>query len=181
MCKEIHKCGIDVSSEKLDVRYSCDGRRFGPRVFPNDASGHSLLIDWITVCGQAKARVVLEATGTYHLSLALSLDKAKNTEVMIANPRATHNFAEARMQRGKTDASDTDCLTHFAEEMPFLSWQAPSLKELELQAIGRRIYQLGAEIVAEKSRLSARNALIELGKTVITHRKPHCSARRMGG
>jgi hypothetical protein len=47
-------------------------------------------------------RVCIEASGIYHLDLALALHRTKNITVMIANPRATKDFARAQMRRSKT-------------------------------------------------------------------------------
>jgi transposase len=60
------------------------------------------LIAWLTKRGRT-ARVVLEATGTYSLDIALALHRAARVEVMVVNPRAVKLFAGALMQRAKTD------------------------------------------------------------------------------
>ena len=51
------------------------------------------------------SRIYLEATGLYHLDLALALDDA-GFEVMVINPKAAKRFAEAMQSRTKTDAVD---------------------------------------------------------------------------
>src|ERR1700674_3974108 len=114
-------------------------------------SGHQKFIQWATKGGRS-ARVWLEATGIYSLEFALALDRAKNVEVMVANPRAIKNFARACMQRAKTDVVDAGVILDFLERMPFTPWQAPAAEILELQAINRRIVQLDTELTREKNR-----------------------------
>ena len=85
-------------------------------VFANDSAGHRKLIRRLTR-GRAKARVCLEATGIYHLDLALALDQTQNVEVMVANPRTTKDFARAQLRRSKTDRTDAASLLEFVSEL----------------------------------------------------------------
>ena len=48
----------------------------------------------------------MEATGVYHLDLAVALHNAQDIEVMVVNPKAAKHFADATMTRTKTDALD---------------------------------------------------------------------------
>jgi transposase len=49
--------------------------------------------------------IVLEATGTYWMRLAVTLAEAKYA-VSVINPKQAHDFAKAVLQRAKTDAID---------------------------------------------------------------------------
>ncbi|MEM6288461.1 MAG: transposase, partial [Bacteroidota bacterium] len=109
--------GVDVSRHWLDAAAS-DGRT---RRFDNTASGHRALAVWL----QRTARVVIEATGTYGLDLALALHGDDRCEVMVANPRLIKGFAQAVAQRSKTDAADAKTILAFAERMPFEPWSPP--------------------------------------------------------
>ena len=53
----------------------------------------------LTAKGGRNARVCLESTGIYSLDAALALHRSARIEVMVANPRAIHDFAKARYQR----------------------------------------------------------------------------------
>ncbi len=50
--------------------------------------------------------VCLEATGLYSLGVALALHRHRHTQVMVVNPKAMSKYAQACMQRAKTDAKD---------------------------------------------------------------------------
>ena len=145
--------GIDVSNETFDIERRC-GKVLSQREFSNSNAGHSQAIAWMQ-SGAEGARVCLEATGIYHLQLALALDRAPGIEVMVINPRAGRRFAEARMVRAKTDKVDAAILRQFVERMPFTAWEAPSEQQLELQSLAHRLAQLKKEQVRERCRLHA--------------------------
>ena len=149
--KQVNQVGVDVDSQELVCAMQRAGQRAPMGTFANSAVGHQKFIQWATKGGRS-ARVCLEATGIYSLEFALALDRAKNVEVMVANPRAIKNFARACMQRAKTDVVDAGVILDFLERMPFTPWQAPAAEILELQAINRRIVQLDTELTREKNR-----------------------------
>jgi transposase len=149
--------GIDVSGKTLDVAYRDLKGRIERQTFENTTAAHSALVRHLSKrSGGKKVRVVLESTGVYGLDLALALDGA-GFEVMVANPRATANFAKATMQRSKTDRLDCAMLLEFAEQMRFKQWQAPSTAQLQVRSISRRVYALMMTIRDEKNRMHAAN------------------------
>lgn len=139
--------GVDISKRWFDAAVS-DGRT---RRFDNDAAGHRAFVAWL----RKPARVVVEATGTYGLDLALVLHAAERCEVMVANPRLIKGFAKALAQRSKTDAADAKTILAFAERMPFEAWSPPDPALVELRAMARRIADLTVERAREKNRLAA--------------------------
>ncbi len=139
--------GVDISKRWFDAAVS-DGRTSR---FDNDAAGHRAFVAWL----RKPARVVVEATGTYGLDLALALHAAERCEVMVANPRLIKGFAKALAQRSKTDAADAKTILAFAERMPFEPWSPPDPALVELRAMARRIADLTVERAREKNRLSA--------------------------
>jgi transposase len=145
--------GIDVGAKELVGTLSRDGKLLR-RSFPNTSSGHQAVSRWLTEGGRS-ARVCIEATGSYGLDLALVLSGSERVQIMVANPRAVRRFAEALMERNKTDAVDADVLEQFAARMPFQPWVAPSTQALELRTISRRIDSLRTVCAAEKNRRHA--------------------------
>ena len=76
--KRMILCGIDVSAKTFDVALD---RGRGPRwtgTFDNTPGGHRKLIQKLAV-PRSEARVVVEATGVYHLDLALALSRAPSS------------------------------------------------------------------------------------------------------
>ncbi len=145
--------GIDIANESFEICMR-HGEKLRHRRFGNTPSGHRQASRWLRYRGQP-ARVCLEATGIYHLQLALALSGAQDIEVMVLNPRASRRFAEAQMRRAKTDKVDAAILLSYLERMPFRPWQAPGAEVLELQSLAHRLSQLQKEITRERSRLHA--------------------------
>lgn len=159
--------GVDVDSVWLVCRISRRGVVQPIAKFPNTAVGHRQFIAWATRRGQP-ARVCLEATGVYSQAFALELHRAPDLEVMVANPKAIHQFGQATLARGKTDAMDADVMLEYLVRMSFKAWQPPSDEVLEIQALSRRLLQLTTERTREKNRLHAAERRGALGR-VIAH------------
>ena len=149
----MNQAGIDVANKTFDTQRR-SGEVLSRREFSNSNSGHRQAIAWLQR-GADGARVCLEATGIYHLQLALALDRAPGIEVMVVNPRASRRFAEAQMVRAKTDRVDAAILLQYVERMPFTVWAAPAEQLLELQSLAHRLDQLKKEQARERSRLHA--------------------------
>lgn len=150
---ERFRVGIDISAKTLDVAYRDRRRNIERTQFANDGAAHRALVRHLKKRAAGETvRVVLESTGVYGLELALALDRA-GFEVMIANPRASANFAKATLQRSKTDRLDAAMLLAFCEQMRFQPWQAPSPSQLQLRTIMRRVHVLMGTIRDEKNRL----------------------------
>ena len=146
-------CGIEVSARTLLVALGREGRAASPREFPNTAEGHQAVLRWLK-SRQRPVRIVMESTGLYGLDLALCLDRA-GMALMVANPRAARHFAQAMMQRSKTDRLDAEVLRQFAARMPFVAWRPPSAAAFKLVAVARRLEALTEMLAAEKNRLHA--------------------------
>ena len=149
--------GIEVSQEELLVALRREEQTLPLESFPNTP-------EVIALCrGTWFARAAacasgLESTGVYGLDLALRLEKQSGIEVMVANPRAVRHFAQALMQRSKTDPLDVLVWLEFAAHMPFQPWQPPSETALHLGAIARRLQSITDLCVAEGNRLHAASA-----------------------
>jgi transposase len=151
--------GIDVSYKTLALAIRAGEQTGKVRELANTASGHQALIKVLKSTGAA--RVCLEATGSYHLDLALALDDA-GVALMVVNPKAAKHFAAALMTRTKSDAVDAGMLAQFAQNMPFEPWQRPDAAALGLRAGARRLATL------IKARTQAKNQLHAASQTTST-------------
>jgi transposase len=68
--------------------------------------------------------VVLEATGSYWVALAVHLHAA-GYRVAVVNPMHLHNSARSLSRRAKTDALDAQLLAQFAAERQPDTWTPP--------------------------------------------------------
>lgn len=146
-------CGIDTSFKTLDVVIRKKGKSLKCMTFKNDVTGHMKLIK--TLKHHQVERVGLEATGYYHLDIALELSETDGIDLMVINPRAAHNFAKALMVTVKTDAVDAEVIAKFVERMDFTPWCAPDYEVFALRTCGRRLISLTKERSKAKNHLHA--------------------------
>ena len=151
---KMESVGIEVSARELVVAMQGAKGAVRLRRFANTSMGHKALLHTLRRGGK-RVRVVLEATGLYGLDAALALSEQEGVEVMVANPRAVRNFAQAMMQRSKNDRLDAVVLREFAARMPFKRWVRPQANTLALWAIARRLEVLTQQRTAEKNRQHA--------------------------
>ena len=154
--------GIDVSADEIVVAVAGKAKRL---TLANDLEGHARLVRLLTR-GKASTRVCLEATGIYHLDLALALHRAARIEVSVLNPASVRDFGRALMERSKTDRVDAGVLLAFAERMPFSAWQPPAPEILDLRAIVRRMGALTVTRTQERNRLHAAGHCAELTEAI---------------
>jgi transposase len=142
--------GIDVAARKLVVI----GERLALAAeYENTAAGRSRLVTALRR-SQRPVRVVLEATGIYFLDLACEL-AAAGIAVMVVNPKATHDFAEAILQRRKNDPVDAAMLREFGRRMDFVPWQPPRHELFGFRALTREVQALSKAVAAARNRLHA--------------------------
>lgn len=146
--------GIDVSKDWVDVERADGAGRIETGRFDNDQAGHRKLCQWLRKGGY-RARVVLEATGTYHRRLVGALYASAGIEVMVANPTAVKDFRKSLLQRASTDATSARGLREYAQRMAFKPWTPPPKACTDLRAMARRAAALTELKTEEKNRLHA--------------------------
>jgi len=146
-------CGIDTGKDSLDVVVRSKGKSLKCITFKNNPSGHQAILKYLHK--HKVTRVGIEATGYYHLDIALELDDATNIDVMIINPRASKHFAKAMMKNVKTDAIDAELLAQFVERMNFVKWVSPADDVFAIRSYGRRLVSLSKEKTKAKNQLHA--------------------------
>ncbi len=104
------RVGIDVGAKELIVVLRQNGIALKARSFANTAADHARLIR--KLAKHPDLIVCLEATGLYHLDLAVALHDA-GLSVMVLNPKVSHNFAKVLRKHSKTDAVDADTLAQY--------------------------------------------------------------------
>lgn len=159
-------CGIDVAAKTLQAKRR-RGEELAEEQFENDAASHRALLGWL---GKG-ARVCMEATGVYHLQLALTLRRG-GVRVMVINPRVAKDFGRALGNRSKTDKVDADTLLEYVNRMRFIEWQPPSETVLELREHGRRISELVQACVDEKNRAHAKTSS-RLSRVILADVRAH--------
>lgn len=144
--------GIDVGSKQLHMVVLKGKKPSNVLIFDNTPEGFSSL--WNALRKRKVKRVVLEATGVYHLDVSLMLAR-KKIELMVLNPSAANHYGKVRMIRTKTDKVDAGVLAEFAQHMPFEPWQAPADEVLAVRACARRLAALTRMRAQAKNQLHA--------------------------
>ena len=129
-------CGVDVSSETLDV---CIGRDGPVERFPRTAKGSEALVAFCKDHGATL--MVLEATGGYE-RLPFTLAWQAGLPAAVVNPRSVRRFAEAMGLLEKTDAIDAGVIAWYAEVKRIVAQRPASEIQLRLQALVTRLRQL---------------------------------------
>jgi transposase len=137
--------GIDIAAATFVAVWQDDRR---PRSFAQTPDGWAALLDALAAAQLAPSTtlVVLEATGSYWVALAVALHGA-GYAVAVINPSVSHKYAKTLPRRSKTDAPDAQLLRQFAQERQreVLRWSPPPAVYHEL-----------------RQRLVARDALAEM-------------------
>jgi len=102
--------------------------------------------------------VVMEATGSYGVSLATTLAQG-GFAVAVINPDQAHNVAKAVLQRAKTDAIDARMLARLAATLQPAPWTPPPAIYTELQ---QRLAERDTLIGLRQQVRNQRHALVPL-------------------
>ena len=127
--------GIDIAATSFAATWTRNGStRERARTFEQTPQGYSSLQHWLasTHTLPAATLLVLEATGSYWISLAVTLHQA-GYSVSVINPAHAHAFARSLGRRAKTDALDAHLLAQFAQERQPKRWTPPEQVYHELR------------------------------------------------
>ena len=138
-------CGVDVSSQTLDVRV---GRQGATGSFANDGEGIGTLAEF---CRQHQVHlVVMEATGGYE-QLAFGLLWSLGIEVAIVNARSVRRFAQAMNILEKTDQIDCGVIAWYGETKKVIAMRPASTEQQSLKALVTRLRQLTEVRAAQRN------------------------------
>jgi transposase len=147
--------GLDVAARSVAMAARGAGKTVAKGSFDQSPAGHARLVAQLLKL--APAHVVMEATGIYHLDLAIALDRA-GLPVSVINPRSAKRFAQLKLQGSKTDSIDAGLLADYGDALRPPRWSAPGPDDLALRDLGRQINRLTADRTRAKNRLHALNA-----------------------
>jgi transposase len=147
MQKELLYCAIDVWKERLDV----EGAALAlPEQLGNDQAGYRQLIQAAKKY-PGVVQFVFEASGPYHLGLALALWQA-SIPLSVLNPARVRYFAKAQ-GKAKTDPLDKQVIGAFAQAFRPQATPAPDRVQRELMELLQRRDALVNSRAAEQNRL----------------------------
>lgn len=119
--------GIDIAATTAEVATQRPGAK-ASRSFQIDQTpeGFNRLVNKLQATGHDPSHilVVMEATGSYWMSLATRLVH-DGFQVSVINPSQAHHFAKALLKRAKTDAIDAQILAQLAMTLQPEPWMPP--------------------------------------------------------
>lgn len=119
--------GVDIAAATFTVAWSrTDGPVSTPRTYAQAPHGFAALHAHLatTAAPAGETLVVMEATGSYWIALAVTLHAA-GYRVSVINPLQAHPFAKAQLRRAKTDALDAQDLARLAATLRPPLWEPP--------------------------------------------------------
>lgn len=127
--------GVDIAAASFAASWSRGGStRERAHTFAQTPEGFRAFHAALAATGVTPdaTLLVLEATGSYWVSLAVSLHQA-GYAVSVVNPAQAHAFAHSLPRRAKTDALDAQLLAQFAQERQPAAWTPPEQVYHELR------------------------------------------------
>ncbi len=119
--------GVDIAAATFTAAWVHGEEAVGtPRTYAQDPHGFAALRTALvtTAVPSADTLVVMEATGSYWIALAVTLHHA-GYRVSVINPLQAHHFAKAQLRRAKTDALDARDLARLAAALRPPVWVPP--------------------------------------------------------
>ena len=133
--------GVDIAAATATAVWQLgDASPSRPLTFDQTAAGMRAFQNQLsaTAVQPAQTLIVMEATGSYGMTLATTLHAA-DYAVAVINPAQAHAFAKALLKRVKTDPIDAPTLTRLAAMLHPAPWEPPPAIYHELvQRLGQR-------------------------------------------
>ena len=127
--------GVDIAATSFAAAWSVNASSpQRARTFSQTPEGFAAFQAALATSGvePAQSLIVLEATGSYWITLAVTLHQA-GYAVSIVNPAQVHAFARSLPRRAKTDLLDAQMLAQFAAERQPPRWTPPEQVYHELR------------------------------------------------
>jgi transposase len=141
---------------------------YAHKTFTNTVKGFVALLLWLKKMTDEtiSVRLVMEATGIYHESLAYFLDE-KGYEVSIVLPNKISNYFRTLDVKTITDKTASEAITQFGLERKLDRWQKPKAIFKKLRQLTRERDQIVQERTMVKNQLHAEQTEAEPNKESI--------------
>ena len=157
--------GIDVSAATVTVSWMAPtGRPGRPITIEQTPEGYRQLQAHLLATGVTAPAIliVVEATGSYWITLATTFAEAQ-VAVAVITPAQAHDFAKALLKRAKTDALSAQMLAELGARLQPEPWMPPPDVSTELQ---QRLMQREALIQIRTQVRNQRHALLRQPRVI---------------
>src|SRR5512138_621644 len=130
--------GIDLAKVSFDATLLLSAGDQHYASFANSAEGFTQLQAWLIAHGVSDLHACMEATTIYWEALATWLH-AHSYTVSVVNPARIKGYAQATMQRNKTDKLDSAVIASFCAKHHPTAWEPLSEAHRRLRSLEARI------------------------------------------
>src|SRR5919112_884563 len=144
--------GIDLAKLTFDATLLTTSGEQHYQSFPNTPEGFTQLQSWFSEHGVTHVHACMEATNIYWEALATWLHAHGHT-VSVVNPARIKGYAQATMQRNKTDKLASAVIASFCATHKPAAWQPLSDEQRRLRALVRHREDLLQTQLQQQNRL----------------------------
>ena len=144
--------GIDLAKLSFDATLLLTTGTEHFASFSNDAEGFTQLQAWLAEHRISELHACMEATNIYWEALASWLH-AHSYTVSVVNPARIKGYAQATMQRNKTDKLDSAVIASFCAKHQPNAWEPASEEQRRLRALVRHRDDLLQTQLQQQNRL----------------------------
>lgn len=144
--------GIDLAKLTFDATLRTGAGATSYHSFANTPAGFTELAAWLSSNGVTTVHACMEATNIYWEALAAFLH-AHNFTVSVVNPARIKGYAQATMQRNKTDKLDSAIIAAFCASQRPKAWQPYTDAQRRLRALMRHREDLLLTRLQQQNRL----------------------------
>jgi transposase len=144
--------GIDLAKLSFDATLLLTTGKELYASFSNSAEGFTQLQAWLSEHNVTELHACMEATNIYWEALASWLH-AHGYTVSVVNPARIKGYAQATMQRNKTDKLDSAVIAAFCAKHQPTAWEPQSEEQRHLRALLRHRDDLLATQLQQQNRL----------------------------
>lgn len=141
MNEKINYCGIDVSSETLDLYFENKKGVHQHLQVSNTLAGFRKLLKE----AGAKTHFVMEATGVYHLNLIFFLNE-KKCFFSVVNALQIKRYIQMHLERNKSDKKDAKRIYEYGCDREPEIYTMPEVSYFECRSLNNSIHDLTKEI-----------------------------------
>lgn len=159
--------GIDLAKATFDatLRTATGAQHYA--TFANTPEGFTQLQAWLVQHDVTTLHACMEATNIYWQALATWLH-AHDYTVSVVNPARIKGYAQATMQRNKTDKLDSAVIASFCAKHQPSAWEPASAEQQRLRALVRHRDDLLQTQLQQQNRLrDTTDALVQASLTAL--------------
>jgi transposase len=159
--------GIDLAKLSFDATLLLTTGEQHYASFSNSAEGFTQLQAWLSQHNLTELHACMEATNIYWEALATWLH-AHGYTVSVVNPARIKGYAQATMQRNKTDKLDSAVIAAFCAKHQPTAWEPQSEEQRRLRALVRHRDDLLQTQLQQQNRLrDTTDALVKASLTTL--------------